>query len=161
MNFSREQPTVVPGSNYIEESTKMQTHTKSHPSSLILGIIACLSASSPALAQLSVERSVIAGGGGESVGGTFDLIGTVGQAAAGPSSGPMTGGTFSVLGGFWSGQPALCPSDFDNNGFVNGDDFDQFVALFIEGDPGADFDHNGFVNGDDFDQFVTAFESGC
>jgi len=55
----------------------------------------------------------------------------------------------------------FCPSDFDFNGFVNGDDFDEFVWAFILGDMAADFDENMFVNGDDFDGFVAAFESGC
>lgn len=54
-----------------------------------------------------------------------------------------------------------CPSDFDQNHFVNGDDFDQFVVAFEAGDIGADFDMNGFVNGDDFDQFIVAFVNGC
>jgi len=54
-----------------------------------------------------------------------------------------------------------CPADFDQNSFVNGDDFDAFVALFEFGDPGADWDRNTFVNGDDFDGFVLAFEAGC
>lgn len=30
-------------------------------------------------------------------------------------------------------QAVLCPSDFDGNGFVNGEDFDQFVAAFEAG----------------------------
>jgi len=51
-------------------------------------------------------------------------------------------------------------ADFDHNGFINGDDFDAFVALFVVGDPGADWDGNCFVNGDDFDGFVSAFEGG-
>jgi len=54
-----------------------------------------------------------------------------------------------------------CPSDFDRNTFVNGDDFDFFVIAFEAGDIAADFDMNGFVNGDDFDGFVAAFEAGC
>jgi len=56
---------------------------------------------------------------------------------------------------------AGCRSDFNRDWFVNGDDFDSFVAEFAAGTPGADFDGNGFVNGDDFDSFVVAFESGC
>ncbi len=55
----------------------------------------------------------------------------------------------------------FCPSDYDFNGFVNGDDFDAFVWAFVQGDPSADFDENTFVNGDDFDGFVAAFENGC
>ena len=54
-----------------------------------------------------------------------------------------------------------CPADFVRDGFVNGNDFDAFVDLFILGDPGADWDHNTFVNGDDFDGFTAAFEAGC
>ena len=54
-----------------------------------------------------------------------------------------------------------CPADFNGDTFVNGEDYDEFVALFVAGDAGADFDHNEFVNGDDFDQFVEAFVRGC
>ncbi len=57
--------------------------------------------------------------------------------------------------------PVLCPSDFDGDGFVTGEDFDGYVAVFEAGDPLADFDHDGFVTGEDFDAFVAAFESGC
>lgn len=51
-------------------------------------------------------------------------------------------------------------ADFNNDGFINGMDFDEFVVLFYYGDPGADWDGNCFVNGDDFDGFVIAFEAG-
>jgi len=54
-----------------------------------------------------------------------------------------------------------CPSDFDRNGFVNGEDFDQFIFYFEAGHIAADFDQNDFVNGDDFDAFAAAFEGGC
>ncbi len=54
-----------------------------------------------------------------------------------------------------------CPADYDRNGFVNGDDFDTFLAYFGAGSDEADFDGNGFVNGDDFDAFAAAFDAGC
>lgn len=54
-----------------------------------------------------------------------------------------------------------CPSDFDGDGFVTGEDFDVFVAAFEAGTPNADFDGDGFVTGEDFDAFVAAFEAGC
>ncbi len=54
-----------------------------------------------------------------------------------------------------------CPSDFDQNGFVNGDDFDGFSQAFELGFSTADFNGDGFVNGDDFDAFVDAFYAGC
>ncbi len=44
-----------------------------------------------------IKPSVIAGGGGTSTNGTMQLDGTIGQSVLGASS----GGTFSVLGGFW------------------------------------------------------------
>ncbi len=54
-----------------------------------------------------------------------------------------------------------CASDFDGNGFVNGEDFDAFLLAFEAGDPSADFDRNGFVTGEDFDAFTWAFVAGC
>jgi hypothetical protein len=41
----------------------------------------------------------IAGGGGTSTGGEYQVSGTIGQHDAG---GPMTGGNFSLTGGFWA-----------------------------------------------------------
>ncbi len=54
-----------------------------------------------------------------------------------------------------------CPSDFNADLFVSGEDFDAFVDAFVLGDPAADFDDNGFVSGDDFDGFTLAFIAGC
>ncbi len=53
------------------------------------------------------------------------------------------------------------PTDQNDDGFINGDDFDAFVAAFEDGDSAADFNNDGFVTGDDFDAFVSSFESGC
>jgi hypothetical protein len=49
--------------------------------------------------QFSVDWYKIAGGGGTSTGGTYQVSGNIGQPDA---SGAMTGGSFSVTGGFWS-----------------------------------------------------------
>ncbi len=59
------------------------------------------------------------------------------------------------------GTEAGCPSDFNGDGFVNGDDYDAFAAVFVVGGLEADFNHDGFVNGDDFDGFAVAFVAGC
>ena len=48
----------------------------------------------------SIEGFAISGGGGTSIGGSFAVSATIGQADANPQ--PLTGGRFSVLGGFWS-----------------------------------------------------------
>ena len=49
--------------------------------------------------SFSIDRSTIDGGGGTSTGGVYSVSGTIGQPDAG---GPMTGGNFSLTGGFWS-----------------------------------------------------------
>jgi len=52
----------------------------------------------------SINWYKVAGGGGTSSGGTYQLSGTIGQQDAG---GPMTGGGYSLTGGFWSLIAAL------------------------------------------------------
>ncbi len=62
--------------------------------------------------QYSIDWYKISGGGGTSTGATYQVTGTIGQPDA---SGAMTGGNYSVTGGFWSlisvvqtiGAPAL------------------------------------------------------
>jgi hypothetical protein len=46
----------------------------------------------------SIDWFTIDGGGGTSTGGVYSISGTIGQPDAG---GPMTGGNFSLTGGFW------------------------------------------------------------
>jgi hypothetical protein len=56
----------------------------------------------PALSQAqsySINWYKVAGGGGMSSGATYQVSGTIGQPDA---SGAMTGGQYSVTGGFWS-----------------------------------------------------------
>ena len=54
-----------------------------------------------------------------------------------------------------------CLADVNEDGFVNGDDFDQFAEWFDVADTHGDYNGDGFVNGDDFDQFAGEFEAGC
>src|SRR5437773_2772615 len=61
----------------------------------------------PAAAQFDIVRNVIAGGGGQSTGGSFELKGTAGQAAAGTQ---MNGGQFSLTGGFWQPEFDATPT---------------------------------------------------
>lgn len=62
---------------------------------------------------------------------------------------------------------ALCPGDFNRDGFVDGFDYDDFVVCFESGSPAcpvgvsADFNFDGFVDGFDYDEYVSAFESAC
>src|SRR5438876_1482508 len=65
-----------------------------------------------------IQKSVIAGGGDRSSGGTFIVDGTIGQNLAGVQS---TGGTFDLRSGFWGGGGATTPQhrtlfDFDGDG---------------------------------------------
>jgi hypothetical protein len=50
-------------------------------------------------AQYSIDWHKVSGGGGASSGGQYAVSGTVGQHDAG---GPLTGGGYSIEGGFWS-----------------------------------------------------------
>jgi hypothetical protein len=49
--------------------------------------------------QYSIDWYKVAGGGGTSTGGTYSVSGTIGQPDAGVA---MTGGNYSLTGGFWS-----------------------------------------------------------
>jgi hypothetical protein len=60
-------------------------------------------AASPADAQYSIEWFTIDGGGAPSSGGGSTLGGTIGQ----PDAGRMTGGLYSLKGGFWLGGTSL------------------------------------------------------
>jgi hypothetical protein len=70
----------------------------------------------------SIDWYTIDGGGGTSTGGVYTLRGTIGQ----PDAGTMSGGNFSVNGGFWSafavqtpGAPLLSISRSGNNVIVS------------------------------------------
>lgn len=45
----------------------------------------------------SIDWSTIDGGGGTSTGGTYQVVGTIGQ----PDAGTMSGGNYTLQGGFW------------------------------------------------------------
>jgi hypothetical protein len=62
---------------------------------IILHSSFCLRASAQ---SYSIDWYKVAGGGGTSTGGTYQVSGTIGQPDA---SGAMTGGNYSVTGGFW------------------------------------------------------------
>ena len=68
----------------------------------------------------SIDWYKVAGGGGTSTGGTYQVSGTIGQPDAGAA---MTGGNYSLTGGFWSlisvvqtpGAPTLKITHAGNN----------------------------------------------
>ena len=72
----------------------------------------------------TIDWSKIAGGGGTSTSGVYAVSGTIGQHDA---SGAMSGGPYSVTGGFWSliavvqtaGLPNLCIAQSGNSVIVS------------------------------------------
>ena len=105
------------------------------------------------------------GGVSGSVSGNFPSVFALGQW----NGNLLVGGDFTTAG---TSEPAngivvrttcigSCPADFNGDGFVTGDDFDQYVVQFVAGNPAADFNSDGFVTGDDFDAYVIAFIAGC
>ena len=74
--------------------------TDSTKSRMKIALLAWLTGALPASAQnFSINWFTIDGGGGTSTGGIYSLSGTIGQPDAGD---PMTGGSFSLVGGFWA-----------------------------------------------------------
>ncbi len=51
----------------------------------------------------SLDWSTLDGGGGTSTGGVYSVSGTIGQ----PDAGAMSGGSFTLVGGFWGIVAAL------------------------------------------------------
>jgi hypothetical protein len=73
--------------------------------------------------QYSIDWYKVAGGGGTSTGGVYAVSGTIGQPDA---SAPLTGGGYSLTGGFWAlyavqtpGAPLLTITYFGNQAVVS------------------------------------------
>lgn len=62
-------------------------------------VILLLSISAGLAQSYSIDWYKVSGGGGTSTGGVYGVSGTIGQTDA---SGAMTGGNYSVTGGFWA-----------------------------------------------------------
>jgi hypothetical protein len=103
--------------------------------------------------------SVLARGGGTSAGGTYSLSGTVGQ--PGTDSAGVSGGQFSLIGGFWHGASPPCRADFNGNGHVTVQDIFDFLAAWFANSPRADFNHSGTVSVQDIFDFLAAWFAGC
>jgi len=93
-----------------------------------------------------------------SLGGVAPVSSASGLAVTGINlAGPLTLSDVS----FGQSTPP-CPADFNQDGFLDGFDYDDFVAAFEGQGPGnADFNQDGFTDGFDYDEFVNAFELGC
>lgn len=129
-----------------------------------LGLCLCTPA---ALAQFALDWHTVDGGGGTSTGGTYSLSGTIGQ----PDAGVMSGGTFSLVGGFWGGvggaggligdmncDGALTVSDIAGfvlavTSYING--CDTYIQTYPDCDClNADINNDGQVTVSDIGPFV-------
>ena len=93
----------------------------------------------PAWAQDSGQYEIswyTIGSGGTSSGGPYQLTGTIGQ----PDAGYLDGGSYELLGGFWTGGP-LCIVDLA--------DFAQFASHWLESPCNAD---NNWCDGADLNK---------
>jgi len=104
-------------------------------------------------ASLELSRhSIDAGGVIRSAGGDFELSGTIGQ----PDAGVLTGGNFTLTGGFWFEEP---PGDCNENGIVellDHADFTNCLTGPLDSITGGcecfDLDRNGKIDLVDFAQ---------
>ncbi len=109
-------------------------------------------------ADYSISWYTIDGGGGLSTGGTFTLEGTIGQ----PDAGEMSGGDYTLSGGFWPGGSILAC-------FVNFEHFARFAMYWLdapcdEGNnwcQGADLDWSTDVGLSDLDELVYWWLAEC
>jgi len=142
-----------------------------HFTPLSVLVIAAWLTAWPAVAQYDIDWYTMDDGGDMwTIGGTFELSGTIGQADANVVV--MTGGDFELTGGFWPGMvgPSLYPGDMDCDGDVDFDDINPFVlalsgpAAYYAEYPDcnwlhADCDGDGDVDFDDINPFVALIGS--
>lgn len=104
--------------------------------------------------------TIDAGGTNNSIGGAFELSGTIGQPDAGPT---MSGGQFTLAGGFWPGvnNGPACPGDLNGDGELNFFDVSAFLTAYNAMDPIADFTGDGNFNFFDVSAFLVAYSAGC
>lgn len=109
----------------------------------------------------SIPWFTVDGGGGTSTGGVYALSGTIGQHDAGR----MTGGAYTIEGGFWGGAAANLPCNAADLapafGILDLADVVAFVTAFTAQNPLADLTQDGIYDLNDIVAFVTAFNAGC
>jgi len=111
--------------------------------SVIALLVVLLLIAVPALGSYDLSWHTIDGGGKTSSGGTYTVMGTIGQADAAWSAGE----DYELLGGFWPGEP-LCTVDFYH--------FARFANLWLETGPGlaADLYADNIIDSYDLKLFV-------
>lgn len=128
----------------------------------VLALLFGLATACAAQAQLAIDWHSIDGGGGFSGAGSLELGGTIGQS----DDGAMAGGSFELVGGFWSVTlPVFCPGDVDGDGMVNITDLGILLSHFGVTSGAArsdgDLSGDGAVNITDLGELLAAFGAGC
>ena len=123
-------------------------------SALAIGLTASASAQTFELDWFSID-----GGGGSSSGGDFSLTGTIGQ----PDSETMSGGEFTLVGGFWAvaAVPPGCVGDLDGDGDTDLADLGILLADFGCTGGGCAGDLDGDGDTDLADLGILLADFGC
>ena len=102
-------------------------------------------------------------GGGMISGGTFTLVGSIGQPDAGPT---LSGSTFTLQGGFLAGSPVVpnCPGDVNGDNMVNFADLDTLLDRWDTAtapNTNGDLDGDGFVSFADLNILLDRWDTSC
>ncbi len=113
-------------------------------SGLVVSVVGLAALAAQLGEEIEISWFTVDGGGGDSIGGEFALLSTIGQ----PDAGAMAGGDFELAGGFWSLPPTsngcvrnpewLCDGDVDGDGQVNPVDAGLVQANFCAGETCTD-----------------------
>lgn len=131
-----------------------------------LGCIAAAALTKTAVAQtFDIPWHSIDGGGRTIISaGIFELGGTIGQ----PDTGTLTGGPFTIVGGFWAaslGGTCNLLGDLDRSGSVDLTDLSTLLANFGTNAggtyAGGDVDLDGDVDITDLSTLLAAFGASC
>jgi hypothetical protein len=101
MKGKNRKPKEMRGGRTGPASSRSQTPSHLHGSNLnqhLLALLALLASLVPCHSQYSLDWWTVDGGGGTSTGGVYTVSGTIGQ----PDAGVMSGGNYSLTGGFWA-----------------------------------------------------------
>ena len=110
--------------------------------------------------QPSLQPTAVSSAGGTSRSTTYTLSQTVGEPGAGAVQASQT---YRLQGGFWAAvpMPDPCPADINDDGLLNGADFNAWLAAFNIGSLRADQNNDGMLNGADFNAWLANFSAGC
>lgn len=132
-------------------------------------LVGLLFVSTSTQAQYDLSWHTIDGGGGmfSTAPGGLTLSGTIGQ----PDTAVLTGGSFTLTGGFWAGATSRDPcnllGDIDDDNDTDLQDLAFVLASFgaQSGDPNfnpaADIDGNGVVTLQDLSFLLSEFGTNC